>query len=99
MNKISPVCLPAIVYGAYYERSLDPMHPDAIAAALKERGLLGALLNPFRPQRKEGWMLIDWHENPIGWGADGEEFTGPVGEFDFKIGPHGRLCAYPKERS
>lgn len=53
---------------AYWERSSDPSHVDAFPKELRNaEGLT-------KGTRAEGWMAIDWSENPIGFIADGEEY-------------------------
>lgn len=83
-------------HGVYWERQSDPFHVSAILPALQQQGLSPTNLaildhGPIR----DGWMLIDWAENPIGWVPDGLDVPEHNMRFDFKEGPCKRLCAYP----
>lgn len=47
--------------------------------------------------RVEGWMGIDWCENPLGFIPDGSQFDGePSTKYVLRDGPYGHLCAYPE---
>ena len=93
-------------YGVYWERSLDPMHPDAFAKLHKQLGkssimvFLNGFLNPApkHEPRKQGWMLIDYSENPVGFVPDGTiyEHDDPC-EYIMRMGPCKHVCAYPPD--
>lgn len=75
----------------YWERTPDPFHADAFK---------GTELDPLytlqsSTPRAQGWMAIDWCENPVGWVADGTEFQVEAPSFTFEQGPCSHLCAYP----
>lgn len=102
----TPPPLPS--YGTYWERTSDPFHIDAMPDDMKnvppenvitisiggDDARKGFSTGP----RKDGWMLIDWCENSIGWVADGESVEGEPQEYIIKQGPFGHLCAYPNDR-
>lgn len=54
---------PVPEYGDHWERSLDPWHRDAFPDEFKESA-------PHQKERNEGWMLIDWCGNAIGFVPD-----------------------------
>ncbi len=54
---------------AYFERGLDPWHPEAFKGTPAE-----GILKSDEP-RKSGWSGIDWAENIICWVPDGTEIT------------------------
>ena len=88
---------PVMHSGDYWERSADPFHPEAFSnvPARSVLVLMGGKLT--QGKRKEGWMLIDWAENPIGFVADGTQYE-PVDkpvEYTFHMGPCSHMCAYP----
>jgi hypothetical protein len=91
-------------YGTYWERTSDPFHIDSMPDDMKNVPpenviVIGSDRKGFstRP-RKEGWMLIDWCENAIGWVADGETVDGEPQEYTIKQGPYGHPCAYSNDR-
>lgn len=97
---------PLASYGVYWERSLDPMHPDAFAslnASLPKNAIM-VFLNGFFgtsekiEPRKQGWMMIDYSENAVGFIADGTvyEDIDPI-PYVIKMGPCTHLCAYPPD--
>jgi hypothetical protein len=52
-----------------WERSLDPWHRNAFPDEL-------AKFAPHQEsKRREGWMALDWVENPICFIADGDEVS------------------------
>lgn len=51
-----------------YERSLDPWHADAFVGTHAED------VFEREPVRREGWALLDWVGNEIGWVSDGTEY-------------------------
>lgn len=55
----------------YWERSGDPFNPGLLAAALAAEGYQSTVKDT-TPQ-KQGWMGIEWSENPIGFLPDGHE--------------------------
>lgn len=77
--------------GAYWERSLDPTHPEAFSGILVLSDEELATL----PTRRSGWMLVDWIENCVGFIADGTECAGDAVAYELKVGPFRRVCAYP----
>lgn len=62
-TETSATVAPNFNYGYYLERSSDPWHADAFPQGMKHAGTTG--------ERKEGWMIIDWAENPVGFVPDG----------------------------
>lgn len=100
VDEKTPPALPS--YGTYWERQCDPFHIDTMPSEMKnvppENVIIigdtkrkGFTTGP----RKEGWMLIDWCENSIGWVADGETMEGEPQSYVLKPGPFGHVCAYP----
>lgn len=69
----------------YWERSPDPAHPNAF----KGTELEGSFTTKV-PQR-QGWMAIDWIENPIGFVADGTRIPGIAPKFELIEAPHPAL--------
>jgi hypothetical protein len=45
-------------------------------------------------QAREGWLAIDWIENPVGFVPDGYEQQGEEHVFIIQPGPYKHLCAY-----
>jgi hypothetical protein len=94
---------PRAYCGVYFERTSDPFHPSAFAEALggKKKSsvtiLVGVGAQSNKGPRKEGWMAIDWCENPIGFIADGTEIDGAPGKYVIRTGPFGHICAYPED--
>lgn len=83
---------------AYWERSSDPWHPEAFAGLNLEQATvvaIGGEIKDAGSPRSSGWMAIDWIENPVGFVADGSEQEGDTGQYVFKTGPAGHMCAYP----
>lgn len=78
---------------------MDPFHADGFAdldlegsvvialGGMAGESAVGAIGN--------GWMAIDWCENPVGWIADGTPSAATEDQFEFRTGPYGRVCAYP----
>jgi hypothetical protein len=97
VDAATPPPLP-IGYGcAYYERTEDPFHVDALPTDMPADTMVVAIGGQFKDgPRQQGWMQIDWYENPIGFIADGEEFTGDPPKYVLRDGPYGKLCAYPE---
>lgn len=62
-TEVSETAVPSTPHGAYLERCLDPWHQDAFSDELKFAGTQG--------ERRMGWMVFDWIENPVGWIPDG----------------------------
>lgn len=60
----------------YWERSADPWHPDAMNAALIAEGITPLKSNG-KP-REQGWMAIEWTENPVGFVPDGHKYEAEV---------------------
>lgn len=89
---------PELKCGAYWERSPDPFHassfPDNID--VDKAVVIGGDVS--HGEIKQGWMLIDWIENPIGFVSDGSNAGAPQ-EFEIKEGKYKRLCAYPIKES
>lgn len=88
---------PPLRGGDYWERCADPFHADAFAGTgvdVDKAIVIGGEIS--KGSRKEGWMLIDWAENPIGFCADGAEMDGEPQAFVFKANPFGHLSAYPE---
>lgn len=75
----SATAAPAVSTAKYMERSKDPFHSDAFPAEFKHAGTDG--------ERREGWMLIDWYENPIGFIPDGTPLDKPEPESKIFVGP------------
>lgn len=50
-----------------WERGLDPWHGDAAPEEFADRF-------PNQGERKEGWFLLDWCGNQIGFIPDGAEY-------------------------
>lgn len=74
--------------GSYWERSLDPWHPDAFPSEFNFKS---------NSRRKGGWMLIDWIENPIGFVSDDTLLEGDPDLYDIKPNPklkYDNLCAF-----
>lgn len=98
---VSKDCPPPFLEGvAYWERSQDPAHPDAMksiqsnARSLVLLLIRGELKSSTGP-RKSGWMAIDWIENPIGFIPDGQVMEESPDDFITDVGPFGHICAYP----
>lgn len=53
----------------YWERSVNPFDPGIIAAAIESEGFKVAKTAHGRPA--EGWLAIEWSENPVGFYSDG----------------------------
>lgn len=63
----------------YWERSIDPWKCP-----------------PFGPgTTQEGWLGIDYAENPVHFVADGTVIDEPMGVYLIQMGLCGHLCAYP----
>lgn len=70
---ISANCPPPYCPGvAYWERSVDPSNPGLLFAAMKAEGL--KVPKDVGPPPAQGWLGIEWTENPIGFICDGDEF-------------------------
>lgn len=83
--------------GFYLERTVDPFHFDALPADLSPDTAIFTMGGEFKGgPRQEGWMVIDWVENPIGFVPDGEEIPGDPVIYVMRPGPYGRMCAYPE---
>ena len=54
-------------YGDHWERGTSPWHKDAFPEEFKSSA-------PEQGARKEGWYLIDWCGNEIGFVPDGTPF-------------------------
>ena len=75
----------------YWERSLDPFHADAFKGVAEQIGkgcevvlaCIGGQID-ISPKRREGWMAIDWIENPIGFVPDGTEQDGEPPAFEIR---------------
>lgn len=96
-DKNTPPEVPS--YGSYWERSKDPFHVDALPKDINLENIVfvGAKLTKENP-RKEGWMLIDWCENPIGFIPDGTLIKEHGQKFDYKINQYGKMSAYPRKK-
>ena len=100
MSYIVSATKPPIAQGgvAYWERSTDPFHISAINAALQPAKHKAALLIGGTIDQSEkagdGWLAIDWIENPVGFVHDGFEQQGEEREFIIQPGPYKHLCAY-----
>lgn len=99
VDERTPPPLPS--HGTYWERQPDPFHIDTMPPEMRDVPpenviTIGSDRKGFSTgPRKDGWMLIDWVENSIGWVADGAAIEGEPQEYVFKQGPFGHLCAYP----
>jgi hypothetical protein len=100
MSYIVSAVKPPIASGgvAYWERSTDPFHFSAIEAALQPAKhtvalLIGGTIDQL-DQAREGWLAIDWIENPVGFVPDGYEQQGEEHVFIIQPGPYKHLCAY-----
>lgn len=60
----------------YWERSGDPFNPGLLAAALEAEGIRSPIKDT-APQ-KQGWMAIEWTENPVGFIPDDHEVEAEV---------------------
>lgn len=86
---ISIAVPPSPMYVIYWERSLDPWHPDAFKNITK----LYKFMKRDKSKRKEGWMGIDYAGNPIGFVADGTIVEPYDFDWILKESFQGRLCA------
>lgn len=77
----------------YWERSVDPSNPGLLAAALQAEGIRTPKYDG--PAPAQGWMAIEWTENPVGFFPDGHEFEADVApEYHFTdVGPSGHRIA------
>lgn len=77
----------------YWERGGDPFNPGLLAAALAAEGLNAGKVNS--PPVAQGWMAIEWGENPVGFLPDGHVFEADVKpEYHFtEVGPCGHRIA------
>lgn len=89
-----PPALP--FYATYWERSADPFHPYEFEGTGVKIDWSGE--SKSGPPRN-GWMAIDWCGNSVGWVPDGAPYMVSPVDFEFRTGPYGRLCAYPKSSS
>lgn len=90
-------CPPCEFLGEFYwERSLDPWHPDAFNNVLQVSWWT-KFVRRFQniPKRKEGWMAIDYAENAIGFIPDGTECAVPKHKYVIRETYKARLCAIP----
>ena len=85
--KVSKDNPPRIAVGAYWERS----ERHSSYGRFRNRTIARY------PSKKEGWSLINWSEEVVGFVNDGLEVPEHNQEFDFKIGFCGKLCAFPKQ--
>jgi hypothetical protein len=99
VDKDTPPPLKACMSATYWERTGDPFHADAFPpdVDLSRAIVIGGEIS--RGPRREGWMAIDWCENPVGFVADGTEIAGEPEQYEFREGPHKHLCAYPPQRT
>jgi len=99
VDTVTPPPLPS--YGTYWERSSDPFHIDSMPAEVRNVSpeniiTIGSDRKGFNTgPRQDGWMLIDWCENPVGFVADGEVVEGEPQTYILTGGPFGHICAYP----
>lgn len=90
---------------SYWERSGDPFHADAFKGlelgdkqALFIGGMGDVLNKPKAATRAQGWMAIEWTENPVGFVADGTEYQ-VAEKAEYVIhdnGPNPNIVAEPK---
>jgi hypothetical protein len=92
---VSEACPPNHWAGEYWERSKDPFHPEAFAGIPAENVMVFVGGSMSTGQRKEGWLAIDYAENPIGFVPDGTVCDGSPIEHIRKMGPYGHICVYP----
>lgn len=91
---VSAKCPPPYCPGiAYWERSVDPSNPGLLFAAMKAEGL--KVPKDAGPPPAQGWLGIEWTENPIGFIPDGHVFEADVKpEYHFtEVGPCGHRIA------
>ena len=86
VDEFSPPPLDSVYY---WERGLDPAHVDAFKDTELDR-----YLPESNEPRKEGWMAIDYHENPTGFVPDGTEVPFHKEDYILAMGPYGHFCAY-----
>jgi hypothetical protein len=89
---------PYLFGGEYWERSSDPFHWKALGnIPTKNIVIIGKELS--QGERKDGWLLIDYAENPIGFIPDGTQYEGNDKlnqvKYTFHVGPCKHICAYP----
>lgn len=103
---VSDTLPPPMSYGVcYWERSPDPFHADAFKGVdlppNTEVLVIGGEPRPVTTKsRGNGWLAIDWCENPVGFVPDGTAIDQEsTQEFTIAPGPHGNLVAYPKDLS
>jgi len=81
---------------AYWERSKDPAHADAFKGILLPLqliiafGLMGSLRH-----RREGWMGIDFNDNPIAFVPDETLVGTPMPDHLLAVGRFDHICAFP----
>ena len=91
---------PPFVGGDYFERSGDPFHVSAfegIDTGGKTVVLVGGEPIQHTANRRQGWLLIDYCENAVGFYPDGTVIDADEPEFIIKPGyfNDGRMFAYP----
>ena len=97
---IGPNAPPPFYMCDYYERSADPFHVsafDSIDTDGKTVVLVGGEQIQSTGARRQGWMAIDYCENPVGFYPDGTVMDAELPDYIIKPGyfVDGRMFAYP----
>lgn len=84
----------------YWERCLDPSHPNAFSNVMSvlDRCYQFGIINTLFSKRKAGWLGIN-RENPEAWYPDGSVIEGnlPIENIDFVIGILEKYRAFRNE--
>lgn len=81
---------------AYWERSKDPSHSDAFKGMIAPLQLIVAFgLLGFLRRRREGWMGIDFNDNPVAFVPDETLVRTPMPDHLLIVGRYDNECAFP----